>query len=75
MLAAVFSGASAMILEIDETPFYGGSIDKLTYTRELALVLLEQLYISFDRMGQLSEAGPMLDRLTAIAYMAGRNLV
>lgn len=56
-----------------EMPDCGGGDDKMSSTRELALVLLEQLYINFEQLSRLGEAGPLLDRLTAIAYAAERR--
>jgi|GEM_PF-6222126 hypothetical protein len=50
-------------LEIDTDPAVS--------TRELVLVVLEQLYVSYDKLGCLSEAAVMLDRLMALA--AGNN--
>jgi hypothetical protein len=60
---------------IDETDiqFFQAVEDKQSSTCELVLVVLEQLYVSFDRLGKLGESGPLLDKLTAIAYASGRR--
>lgn len=47
---------------------YGGGGDDLSGTRELVLVILEQLSISFDKLSRLKEAEPYLDKLMTIAY-------
>lgn len=52
----------------DATPSSGE--DALASTCELVLVVLEQLHVSFEKLGRQEEAGPLLDRLTAIAYGA-----
>lgn len=52
------------------TPYGGGGGDQ-SATRELVLVILEQLSISFDKLSSLDEAAPLLDRLMAIACQSG----
>lgn len=51
---------------------YGGGGDDQSATRELVLVILEQLSISYDKLSCLNEAAPLLDRLMAIACQSGR---
>lgn len=47
-----------------------GDEDAMTSTCELVLVVLEQLHVSFEKLGRQDEADPLLERLTAIAYGA-----
>ena len=57
-----------------DLPFSGGRRDNQSSTRELVLVILEQLYISYDKLGLLDEADPLLERLMKIACAAkGEN--
>lgn len=45
----------------------GGNGDDQASTRELVLVVLEQLAISFDKLSRLDDAVPHLEKLVAIA--------
>ena len=49
----------------------GGGGDDQSSTRELVLVILEQLSISFDKLSRLDEAAPLLDKLMAVACQSG----
>jgi hypothetical protein len=59
-------------LDNEDLP-YGGVEDSVSSTRELALVILEQLSISFDKLACLEEANPLIERLVEIAYSSGRS--
>ena len=50
-----------------DVPFGGDGDDRQSSTRELVLVVLEQLSISFDKLSRLEEASPLLERLMVIA--------
>lgn len=54
-------------LEKTDMPSSGGGGNDQSSTRELVLVILEQLSISFDKLSCLDEASPHLEKLMTIA--------
>jgi hypothetical protein len=59
------------VIDDADIRFFGAMEDKQSCARELVLVMLEQLYISYGRLDKLDRAGPLLDQLTQIACTSG----
>lgn len=57
----------AFLEQMDMPSSGGGGGHDASATRELILVVLEQLSISFDKLSSLDEAAPHLEKLMKIA--------
>lgn len=61
-----------MSLRDYEETYFETEGDPSDSTRELVLVVLEQLSVCYDKLGYLNEAEPLIDRLTDIARDGGK---